>query len=247
MYLNVLGYSGTNSKYVDIRDNDVLQQRRRRRAEHARLGAVPADGDGKIRNNNIFWNNFDYFLPNSPVKTVSGGLGHIGDADDQLPDRGRRGPLRRRRLDGLEQPDLRQLHVGRRRVLGPVQRRRAVNENNQFIDNQMGRNGTDTNGYDFFNDGSGKGNCFSGNSTRPSTRRRRRRRRSCSTPPARRTPSAPGTTRAIPARFNNLADYVTSDPPCTQQDSWSKHPHPAFKNEKPVDVKQDNGDYGQCQ
>ena len=31
--------------------------------------------NGKIRNNDIFWNNFNYFLPKSPVKTVSGGLG----------------------------------------------------------------------------------------------------------------------------------------------------------------------------
>ena len=29
----------------------------------------------------------------------------------------------------------------------------------------MGRDGTDTNQFDFFNDGSGKGNCFAGNTS----------------------------------------------------------------------------------
>ena len=29
----------------------------------------------------------------------------------------------------------------------------------------MGRNGTDKNQFDFFNDGSGKGNCFEGNTS----------------------------------------------------------------------------------
>ena len=79
VYENVLGYSGTNSKYVDIHDNWFYNNG---------AGVVPntleselfqPNADGKIRNNKIFWNNFNYFLPKSPVKTVSGGLGTIGD------------------------------------------------------------------------------------------------------------------------------------------------------------------------
>ena len=46
----------------------------------------------------------------------------------------------------------------------------------------MSRGGTDKNRFDFFNDGSGKGNCFEGNSSsqvRPRPRARHTRRRSC--------------------------------------------------------------------
>ena len=43
MYENVLGYSGTNSKYVDIKQNEVYNNGVGHRAEHARLGEVPAD------------------------------------------------------------------------------------------------------------------------------------------------------------------------------------------------------------
>ena len=35
--------------------------------------------------------------------------------------------------------------------------------NNQFLNNEMGRNGTDTNQVDFFTDGAGSANCYSGN------------------------------------------------------------------------------------
>ena len=83
---NVLGYSGTNSKYVNITTVDLLQQRRRRRPEHARQRGVRAERrPGTSRTTTIFWNNFNYFLPNSPVHTVSGGLGQIGDLTIQYP------------------------------------------------------------------------------------------------------------------------------------------------------------------
>ena len=110
---------GTNSKYVVIKDSNFYNNG---------VGIVPntldsepfePNGSGVIKDNNIFWNNFNYFLPNSPVKTVSGGLG----GGRQLPDRDRRRPVRLRRLEGPEQPDLRQLHVGRRDVLRPARQR----------------------------------------------------------------------------------------------------------------------------
>ena len=74
----MLGYSGTNSKYVDIRDSQFFNNG---------AGVVPntldserfePNAQGKVRDNLIFWNNFNYYLPNSPVKTVSGGLGPGG-------------------------------------------------------------------------------------------------------------------------------------------------------------------------
>ncbi len=74
-YENVLGYSGTNSKYIVIKDSNFYNNG---------IGLVPntldsepfePSGAGVIKDNNVFWNNFNYFLPNSRVKTVSNGLG----------------------------------------------------------------------------------------------------------------------------------------------------------------------------
>ena len=82
-YKNVLGYSGTNSKYVEITTrtstttgpgSSRTRSTRAVRAERVRV----------IKDNNIFWNNFNYFLPNSPVKTVSDGLGD-GDGSTTRP------------------------------------------------------------------------------------------------------------------------------------------------------------------
>ena len=88
----------------------------------------------------------------------------------------------------------------------------AESQNNRFIDNKMGRGGTDLNGTsvdgaDFWVDGSGDGNCFVDNgagstfdpsataprptSTRPAPRRRRRPR---APGPASATPSSSSTT-----------------------------------------------------
>src|SRR5262245_13406451 len=69
------GDSGTNSKYVDIRNNEFYNNG---------AGVVPNTLDsepdqpatnGVIEENLIYWNNFDYYKPDSPVKTVSSGVG----------------------------------------------------------------------------------------------------------------------------------------------------------------------------
>ena len=41
--------------------------------------------DGIIANNKIFWNNFDYYLPGSPVKTVSSGLATVNGVTANYP------------------------------------------------------------------------------------------------------------------------------------------------------------------
>ena len=122
-YENVLGYSGTNSKYVKITNGMFYNNG---------AGIVPNTlasepfqpaTDGIIANNKIFWNNFDYYLPGSPVKTVSSGLADDRRRQRQLSDRRRRHAVRDDRVGRQEQPDLRQLAVGRRRVLQPADER----------------------------------------------------------------------------------------------------------------------------
>jgi hypothetical protein len=166
-YENVLGYSGTNSKYVVIKNNNFYNNG---------VGVVPNTLDsepyepasnGVIENNNIFWNNFNYFLPNSRVKTVSNGLGTVeGIGTIQYPTGagvvllGSTGWIvRNNNIFG-------NFKWGAAVVADPFNEGdNAIPNGNQFIDNQMGRNGTDTNAVDVFNQGAGSGQCFQGNSS----------------------------------------------------------------------------------
>ncbi len=127
-YENVLGYSGTNSKYVTIRNSSFYNNG---------AGVVPntlvSEPDqpadtGIIEDNLIFWNNFDYYRPELAGQD---GLGRRRHPAGQLPDRRGRDPVRHDQLDGQGQLRLRQLPVGRRRLLGPDQRHRQGTEHRQ--------------------------------------------------------------------------------------------------------------------
>ena len=243
----MLGYSGTNSKYVDIHDSDFFNNGAGVVPNTLDSEAFQPNSNGRVRDNDIFWNNFNYFLPNSPVQTVSGGLGHIGDATINYPTGvgvilfGSDGwTVQDNRIFG-------NFMWGAAAFSDPFNSG-AVNQKNRFIDNKMGRNGTDTNRFDFFNDGSGKGTCFMGNtsSTFDVTSDR---------PPFAGLPlsglSAPnkgtGSNQGDGAsdfsgQVGELAGYVLSDPPCKQEDSWARHSHPPFEGRTPIDTR----NFGNC-
>ena len=157
-----LGYSGTNSKYVKISNSAFYNNG---------AGLVPNTLDSEkfepsgwliLENNDIFWNNLNYYSTGSPIDTVIGngnptGIGIMLYGTDGII-------VRNNRIFGNEQwgagafsgPEL----------FGINDDDDAKNMNNQFINNQMGLNGTDPNGnYDFFTDHSGGGNCWSGNTS----------------------------------------------------------------------------------
>jgi hypothetical protein len=244
-YLNVLGYSGTNSKYVDIHDNLFYNNG---------AGVVPntldselfqPNADGKIRNNKIFWNNFNYFLPKSPVETVSGGLGTIGNRTINYPTGV--GVV----LFGSDSWLVKDNDIFGNFMWGAAsfsdgltEGTKALNMNNRFVDNTMGRGGKDTNRFDFFNDGSMKGNCFEGNqsSTFDISQNAQHGKGflypSCPAPAS----AGTGTYQGDRGQIAELANYVVSDPPCSQQDSWVRHSHPEFRGITPIDTK----NLGQC-
>jgi hypothetical protein len=245
-YENVLGYSGTNSKYVDIHHSDFFNNGAGIVPNTLDSEAFQPNANGKIRNNDIFWNNFNYFLPNSPVDTVSGGLGSIGNLTINYPTAV--GVI----LFGSSGWTVKDNNIFGNFFWGAASfsdpfNDQAVNQKNRFVDNNMGRNGTDTNRFDFFNDGSGKGTCFSGNSsssfdvTPDASHSQAFLYPSCPAP-NKGTGSNEGDGSVGSGQVGELAGYVLSNPPCSQQDSWVEHAHPPFEGRTPIDTR----DFGDC-
>ena len=169
-YENVLGYSGTNSKYVRIIESDFFNNG---------AGIVPntLDSEGYEPNgwnvfekNNVFWNNYNYFLAASSFKTVSGGLGKLGNITVNYPTGvgivlygGDANVVKQNNVFGNYKWGIASFS-GPGEVYVANQGDEAKNVNNQIVENAMGRDGTDPNGeFDFWNDGSGGGNCWGGN------------------------------------------------------------------------------------
>ncbi len=250
-YENVLGYSGTNSKYVVIKDSDFYNNG---------IGLVPNTLDsepfeptatGTIKNNNIFWNNFNYFLPNSGVETVSNGLG-------TLPDDLGGGTLQYPTGVGVALFGADGWIVKDNQIFGNFKwgvamfsdpfntDLDALSQNNQVLNNEMGRNGTDTNQWDFWVDGSGSGNCFSGNdsSTKspssnaiPTGATVGQMYPECPVPSGSQpNAGASGTSDGEINQVLELVGYSSTDPPENQQCSWDEHAHPPFEDFEPVDV-----------
>jgi hypothetical protein len=237
-YENVLGFSGTNAKYVDITDGDYYNNGVGLSPNTLDSEPYEPNSSGVIEHNNIFWNNFNYFLPNSRVKTVSDGLGTIGTLTIQYPTGvgivllGSDGWLiQNNEIFG-------NFKWGAATISDATNADdNAISLNNQFKDNQMGRGGTDTNAVDFFSDGSGSGNCWSGNQSSTFDH-------SATMLDAQLYPSCPapagtggnGASLGDQEQFGELLNYVTTDPPENQECSWTKHDHPAFEKFKPLTV-----------
>ena len=158
-YGNTLGFSGTNMRYVTITRGEWFDNG---------IGIVPnaldsekfaPPEDNVISDNDIYWNNFDYYrgapFVNSRSSTdgvpfpVGVGVFIFG---------GRRTLVENNRIVGnylsgvamfqqilLKQTDAQQL------------------QGNVIRSNAFGKDGTDLNGRDLFYDGDGSGNCFEGN------------------------------------------------------------------------------------
>jgi hypothetical protein len=227
-YKNVLGYSGTNSKYVRIQNSMFYNNG---------AGVVPNTlasepyqpaTNGVIQNNKIFWNNFDYYKPNSPVKTVSSGL-----AGGELNYPIGAGVI----LFGTTGWTVKNNQIfgnwlwGGAAFSDPTNKSgKAENINNKFVSNKMGANGKDLNGVDFFNDGSGHGTCFAKNGSGVTYQ-------TSSTDPnlyeACPNTAGTGTTTADATQFGLLFQIVASNPPTNQENFWHRHPHMKIKGLKP--------------
>ena len=162
-YQNSLGFSGTNSKYVRITDSTFFNNG---------AGIVPSTLDSEkfepsgwsiYENNDIFWNNYNYYSTGSEFETVIGngnpmGVGVMLYGSDSVI-------VRNNRIFGHEKWGA--AAFSGPQAFGVNNGDDAMNLNNQFIDNEMGRDGVDPNATDFFTDYSGGGHCWSGNQANP--------------------------------------------------------------------------------
>jgi hypothetical protein len=228
-YENILGYSGTNSKYVTIRDSEFYNNG---------AGVVPntltsepdqPTEDGVIEHNLIFWNNFDYYRKSSPVKTVSSG---IGPARIQYPVGvgvlifgGTGWVIKDNSIFG-------NFMIGAAATSDPTNSTgKAINDRNQFVNNTMGAALHDPNGHDFFNDGSGAGTCFTANGAVTVYS-------AADVPDSQLYPTCPstfgtGTTAADPDQLAVIAQITAQK--TGQEKFWQVHTHPKRKGVTPFE------------
>jgi hypothetical protein len=157
---NVLGYSGTNSRYVTITKSKWFNNG---------LGIVPnaldsekfpPPEDNVITDNDIFWNNFDYYK-GAPFKLRPPATGDVPypTGVGVLLFGGRGNVITNNRIYGNWSVGAGMLE----QFLLKNADRDGTLMNNQITGNQFGLNGTDLNGRDVFYDGNGSGNCVSDN------------------------------------------------------------------------------------
>jgi parallel beta-helix repeat protein len=257
-YENVLGYSGTNSKYVKIVDSAFYDNG---------AGIVPNTLDSEgfepngwniIERNDVFWNNYDYFLAGSAFHTVSAGLGQLAGATVNYPTGV--GIV----LYGSADTKVRHNNVfgnykwgvasfsGPGEVFVANEGDDAKNINNEIVENTMGRGGLDPNGeYDFWNDNTGGGNCWGANSSNSTFAPGNGK-----VPLSKIYPTCPqqpvladqvrslDITAGLQIDLGNegnpatILGYAGSSPPQNQQCSWVRRvaSHPPFQKFKPVEV-----------
>lgn len=257
-YENVLGYSGTNSKYVKIVESAFYNNG---------AGIVPntLDSEGYEPNgwnvferNDVFWNNYNYFLSGSKFHTVSGGLGEVGGATVNYPTGvgialygGDHNVVRKNNVFGNYKWGISSFS-GPGELYVANEGDDAMNLNNQIVENVLGREGADPNGeYDIWNDASGGGNCWSANSANSTFAPG-----NGSVPLSVIYPACPqakvlndqakslSPAAGLQLNLANLSDpstilgYAGTNPPQNQQCTWVVRlaAHPAFKKYKPVEV-----------
>ena len=244
-HLNVQAFSGTNSRWIEITKGNFYNNG---------SGIVPNTLDsepyepatvGKIHDNNIFWNNYNYYLPNSKVQTISDGLGTIGTPPDEVTINFPTGI-------GVTLFGATGWEVYDNEIFGNFKWGAAVfsdavgNEGYDARRDQQhvpsttrwaGTAPTRTRSTSSSTD-PGSGNCFQSNTSSTfdpsSTATTASLYPTCPAPapPA----SGTGSSAGDGDQFGDLAGYVTATPPANQQCSWTEHPHPAFGKYKPAMV-----------
>jgi hypothetical protein len=224
---NVLGYSGTNSKYVTITKSKFFNNG---------LGVVPnvltsekfaPAEENVIADNDIFWNNFNYRQAPAPFESssastdgvpypIGGGLLLFGGQNTTVDSN---------RIWGNYLFGAGEIHqlLAEQELGDAALLKGNTFKNNVFGNNALAGNGKDLNGYDLFYAGDGTDNCFSGNQTQsPNV-------------PANNATFVPcGSGQTAPMDNDALAQGVkfSTDPPETH---WVKNPHTSIDGITPLE------------
>jgi Right handed beta helix region len=168
-YANVIGFSGTNMRYVTIRNSDFFNNGSGIVPNALDSEKFPPPEHNVISGNRVFWNNFNYYagapftIPASgpaglPGYPIGVGILLFGSQDTTVEENQVFGNY----LAGFGA--IQQIILSLKP--DPPLQEAAILRNNVVRGNDFGLAGNDLNGRDMFYDGSGTGNCFAGNVTR---------------------------------------------------------------------------------
>jgi hypothetical protein len=221
-YENVLGYSGTNSKYIDLRNSEFWNNGAGIAPNTLKSEKFPPARDGVVQENLVYWNNFNYFRTDSKVKPLPAATGSL-----QYPTGV--GVV----LFGTTNWTVKNNFVfgnfkwGIMSVSDPSYDV-ATNHGNQVKFNTMGAPFEDANGSDVWTDGAGSGNCWENQSTGATYE-------STTIPQVLLYPKCGGSPANVTDAGNLLTAATYLSQTTGQEDSWKKHKHPPRPDRTPID------------
>ena len=216
---NALGWSGTNMRYVTITKSEFFNNT---------VGILPNALDSErfapaeenvITDNDVFWNNFNYHR-GAPFKPKKFGVGFDFPPGIGILLFG----SRTAKVDGNRIYGNYLLGFGMANQFQLEDRSAADPVGNTFTNNDMGLGGNDLNGRDMAYDGSGRLNCFSGNTLRSPT-----------------VPANGGTFAPCPGPDPNTPDnsvlqeaanWITDE---THEQYWIRNPHAPHEGYNPLE------------
>lgn len=231
-YENVLGFSGTNMKYVTIKNSDFFNNGAGIVPNALSSEKFPPPEENVVTGNRVFWNNFNYYrgapfrIPDSGPAGLPGyplGVGILLFGSQKTVVEKNQvfgnwltgiGAIQQVILAGEKDPKLQEASVLRK---------------NTVRNNKLGLGGRDLNGRDLFYDGSGTQNCFANNQTfSQNLPADNNTFVSCPGPAKNNTDSS--------ARGEALNWVVTAnkDDPSSFEKYWLRHTHSKQKGLKPV-------------
>ena len=158
-YGNVLGFSGTNMRYVTITKSRFYNNGDGIVPNALDSEKFPPPEDNVISDNEVFWNNFNYYLgaPFTVAPTKVGGIPYPVGIGILLY--GSRGTV-------VEKNKIYGNYLTGFGMIQAITLKNAADQpllDNTIRNNAFGLGGTDKNGRDLAYDGDGENNCFAGN------------------------------------------------------------------------------------
>ena len=230
---NVIGWSGTNMRYVTITKSKFYNNGLGIVPNSLRSEKFPPAEENVIANNDVFWNNFNFYwgapfkIPQSGAAGLAGfpiGIGILlfGSQDTTIENN---------RLFGNYQAGIGL--IPQITLFGdpdPEIAEAGVLRNNVVRGNRMGLDGRDLNGRDLVYDGSGTGNCFADNTVlSPNVPANNGTFAACPGPAANTEDST-----VLPEVFPWVLESKVHEP-ASWEKYWLKHPHAPQKGIKPLE------------